>query len=80
MRLWRRLGLRVGLVRRSFDAFDTEAIAFLQQSRRQCDRLIVATETKPLLLASMVYVDLVITGSPTVETLVKELRPDYSVV
>jgi hypothetical protein len=32
------------------------------------------------LLASMVYVDLVITGSPTVETLVKELRPDYSVV
>jgi D-beta-D-heptose 7-phosphate kinase/D-beta-D-heptose 1-phosphate adenosyltransferase len=80
VRLWRRLGLRVGLVRRSFDVLDTEAIAFLQQSRQQCDRLIVATETKPLLLASMVYVDLVITGSPTVETLVKELRPDYSVV
>jgi D-beta-D-heptose 7-phosphate kinase/D-beta-D-heptose 1-phosphate adenosyltransferase len=80
VRLWRRLGLRVGLIRRSFDVLDTEAIAFLQQSRQQCDRLIVATETKPLLLASMVYVDLVITGSPTVETLVKELRPDYSVV
>jgi len=80
VRLWRRLGLRVGLIRRSFDVLDTEAIAFLQQSRHQCDRLIVATETKPLLLASMVYVDLVITGSPTVETLVKELRPDYSVV
>ncbi len=80
VRLWRRLGLRVGLVRRSFDVLDTEAIAFLQQSRHQCDRLIVATEAKPLLLASMVYVDLVITGSPTVDTLVKELRPDYSVV
>jgi D-beta-D-heptose 7-phosphate kinase/D-beta-D-heptose 1-phosphate adenosyltransferase len=80
VRLWRRLGLRVGLIRRSFDVLDTEAIAFLQQSRQQCDRLIVATETRPLLLASMVYVDLVITGSPTVETLVKELRPDYSVV
>ena len=80
VRLWRRLGLRVGLIRRSFDVLDTEAIAFLQQSRHQCDRLIVATETKPLLLASMVYVDLVITGSPTVEMLVKELRPDYSLV
>jgi D-beta-D-heptose 7-phosphate kinase/D-beta-D-heptose 1-phosphate adenosyltransferase len=80
VRLWRRLGLRVGLIRRSFDVLDTEAIAFLQQSRQQCDRLIVATEARPLLLASMVYVDLVITGSPTVETLVKELRPDYSVV
>ncbi len=80
VRLWRRLGLRVGLVRRSFDVLDTEAIAFLQHSRQQCERLIVATESKPLLLASMVYVDLVITGSPSVETLVKELRPDYSVV
>jgi len=80
VRLWRRLGLRVGLVRRSFDVVDPAAIAFLQQSRQQCDRLIVATEAKPLLLASMVYVDLVITGSPTADILVKELRPDYSVV
>ncbi len=80
VRLWRRLGLRVGLVRRSFDDLDTAAIAFLQESRQQCDRLIVATDAKPLLLASMVYVDLVITGTPTAEILIAELRPDYSVV
>jgi len=83
VRLWRRLGLRVGLVRRSFDELDAPAIAFLQQARLQCDRLIVATETtqvKPLLLASMVYVDLVIAGSHTADTLLKELEPDYSVV
>jgi D-beta-D-heptose 7-phosphate kinase/D-beta-D-heptose 1-phosphate adenosyltransferase len=80
VRLWRRLGLRVGLVNRSFDVLDTAAIAFLQQARQQCDRLIVSTDAKPLLLASMVYVDLVITGSPTTGLLIEELRPDYSEV
>jgi bifunctional ADP-heptose synthase (sugar kinase/adenylyltransferase) len=70
----------VGLVNRSFDVLDTAAIAFLQQARQQCDRLIVSTDAKPLLLASMVYVDLVITGSPTTGLLIEELRPDYSEV
>jgi D-beta-D-heptose 7-phosphate kinase/D-beta-D-heptose 1-phosphate adenosyltransferase len=69
VRLWRRLGLKVGLVNRSFGVFDAAAIAFLQQARQQCDRLIVATESQPLLLASMVYVDLVITGTHASDTL-----------
>ena len=83
VRLWRRLRLRVGLVRCSFEAFDAAAIGFLQQARQQCDRLIVATAgtgTQPLLLASMVYVDLVIAGPHSNEALVSQLKPDYSVV
>jgi D-beta-D-heptose 7-phosphate kinase/D-beta-D-heptose 1-phosphate adenosyltransferase len=79
-RLWHRLKLRVGLVRCSFETIDASTIAFLQQARQQCDRLIVVTATQPLLLASMVYVDLVIAGSPTTEALVSQLKPDYSVV
>jgi D-beta-D-heptose 7-phosphate kinase/D-beta-D-heptose 1-phosphate adenosyltransferase len=83
VRLWRRLNLRVGLARCSFESIDAAAISFLQQARQQCDRLIVATAgagIQPLLLASMVYVDLVITGSHTNEVLVSQLKPDYSVV
>jgi D-beta-D-heptose 7-phosphate kinase/D-beta-D-heptose 1-phosphate adenosyltransferase len=79
-RLWHRLGLRVGLVQFSFDRLDAAAIAFLQNSRSQCDRLIVAATAGSEVLASIVYVDLVITGSHTADTLLKELRPDYSVV
>ena len=79
VRLWRRLGLRVGLTRRSFELLDAGAIAFLQQARAKCDRLIVATETNSLLLASLVYVDLVITGANSID-LIRELQPDYSVV
>jgi D-beta-D-heptose 7-phosphate kinase/D-beta-D-heptose 1-phosphate adenosyltransferase len=83
VRLWRRLNLRVGLVRCSFETIDAAAIQFLRQARQECDRLIVATNgsaTQPLLLASMVYVDLVIAGSHTNEALVSQLKPDYSVV
>lgn len=83
VRLWRRLNLRVGLVRCSFEMIDAAAIAFLQQAREQCDRLIVVTEgkkTQPLLLASLVYVDLVVSGSHTNEALTSQLKPDYSVV
>jgi D-beta-D-heptose 7-phosphate kinase / D-beta-D-heptose 1-phosphate adenosyltransferase len=81
VRLWRRLNLRVGVVRYSSDAMDAAAINMLQQARQKCDRLIVVT-TGPgtLLLASMVYVDLVVAGSHTNEELVSQLKPDYSVV
>jgi bifunctional ADP-heptose synthase (sugar kinase/adenylyltransferase) len=70
-------------VRCSFETINAAAIAFLQHARQRCDRLIVATAdtgTQPLLLASMVYVDLVIAGSQTNETLTSQLKPDYSVV
>jgi len=83
VRLWRRLNLKVGLVRCSFETIDSAAITFLQQAREQCDRLIVVTDgkqTQPLLLASMVYVDLVVSGSYSNEAIVAELKPDYSVV
>ena len=83
VRLWHRLKLKVGLVRCSFETIDAAAISFLQTARQQCDRLIVTTAgtgTQALLLASMVYVDLVIAGSQTNDALVSQLKPDYSVV
>ena len=80
VRLWRKLNLKVGLVIRSFETLDTPAILFLQKARQQCDRLIVACVTHPLLLASTVYVDLVVSGSHTNEALISQLKPDYSVV
>ena len=80
VRLWRRLGLKVGLMRSTFEPLDAAAIGALQHAKLKCDRLIIATEANPLLLASMVYVDLVIAGATPVEALIKELRPDYSVV
>jgi len=82
-RLWHRLKLKIGLVRCSFETIDAAAISFLQKARQECDRLIVTTagtSTQALLLASMVYVDLVIAGSQTNEALVSQLKPDYSVV
>lgn len=80
VRLWRKLNLKVGLVRCAFETLDVAAINFLQDARQQCDRLIVASGTQPLLLASTVYVDLVIGGSASNETLLGLLKPDYSVV
>jgi len=83
VRLWRRLKLKVGLVRWSAEAIDASAITLLQKARQQCDRLIVATVgtgTQPLLLASMVYVDLVIAGTHTNDHLFERIKPDYSVV
>jgi D-beta-D-heptose 7-phosphate kinase/D-beta-D-heptose 1-phosphate adenosyltransferase len=80
VRLWRKLNLKVGLVRCAFEAIDSAAINFLQQARQQCDRLIVAGATQPLLLASTVYVDLVISGSHSNDALISQLKPDYSVV
>ena len=80
VRLWRKLNLKVGLVMRPFETLDTPAILFLQKARQQCDRLIVACATQPLLLASTVYVDLVISGSHTNDALMSQLKPDYSVV
>jgi len=78
VRLWRRLGLRVGLMSRSFDVLDTAAISSLQQAREKCDRLIVVSEVEPLLLASLVYVDLVVPASHSSEVLTSELQPDIS--
>jgi D-beta-D-heptose 7-phosphate kinase/D-beta-D-heptose 1-phosphate adenosyltransferase len=80
VRLWRRLNLKVGLVRCSFETLDAAAISFLKQARQQCDRLIVTSALQPLLLASTVYVDLVISGSHASGDLVSQLKPDYSVV
>jgi D-beta-D-heptose 7-phosphate kinase/D-beta-D-heptose 1-phosphate adenosyltransferase len=80
VRLWRRLNLKVGLVRCSFETLDAAAISFLKQARQQCDRLIVTSALQPLLLASTVYVDLVISGSQASGDLVSQLKPDYSVV
>jgi len=80
VRLWRRLNLKVGLVRCSFDTLDAAAISFLKQARQRCDRLIVTSALQPLLLASTVYVDLVISGSHASGDLLSQLKPDYSVV
>ncbi len=80
VRLWRKLNLKVGLVRCAFETLDVAAIQFLQQARQQCDRLIAFSGTQPLLLASTVYVDLVVSGTQTNEALLSELKPDYSVV
>ncbi len=80
VRLWRRLNLRVGLIRCAFETLDAAALSALQQARQQCDRLIVATATQPLLAASTVFVDLVVTGTATNEALISQLKPDYSVV
>ena len=80
VRLWRRLNLRVGLVRCSFETIDAAAIVFLQKARQECDRLIAVCVTQPLLVASLVYVDLVIAGSHSNEILISQLQPDYSVV
>ncbi len=80
VRLWRKLNLKVGLVRCSFETLDAAAIYFLKNARQQCDRLIAITGMQPLLLASTVYVDLVVSGTHTNEALLSELKPDYSVV
>ena len=40
--MWKRMGLRLGIVQGSFDLLSPEAITLFEQMRSQCDRLIIA--------------------------------------
>jgi D-beta-D-heptose 7-phosphate kinase/D-beta-D-heptose 1-phosphate adenosyltransferase len=80
VRLWQRMGWRVGFVQGDFDPLSSAHFEFLEQARSKCDRLVVGLRNagarkerneafedqhaRAFLLGSLVYVDAVVIGAP----------------
>jgi D-beta-D-heptose 7-phosphate kinase/D-beta-D-heptose 1-phosphate adenosyltransferase len=83
VRLWRRMGLRIGLTSGCFDSLHAGHIAVLRQARERCDRLVVGVKnddeerSRALVLASIGYVDMVIALTEAgADQLMRAIRPD----
>lgn len=75
LRVWRRMGRRVGFTYGFFDSLSSQHLELLEQARSRCDRLVVGlavpggekrkdSHARALLLASMVAVDAVVICDP----------------
>lgn len=86
LRVWQRMGRRVGFTHGSFNPLSAGHLELLEQARSRCDRLIVglavednsnSSHARAFLLASLVAVDAVVICDPqSPDELMQELRPD----